>query len=177
MGDGTGPGAPYIHFHQRDDEEIRIRLMLKGGGSENASAQYKLPDKRLGAGRDLKGVKKCVVDAVFTAQGKGCGPGVIGVGIGGDRITCFQLAKEQFFRNLDDSNEDPVLDEMEKELETELNTLGIGPMGFGGRTTVLGVKIGAMVRHPACYFVSIAYMCWACRRGEMTIRDGEVQYG
>ena len=175
-GNNIGRNVPYFHFHQWDEDHIRVRLMLKGGGSENVGIQYKLPDASLGAGRDLMGVRKLVVDAVTRAQGFGCAPGIIGVGIGGDRITSFMLSKELFFRRLGSQNEDPALNDLENELYENLNKLGIGPMGFGGKTTVLGVYIGAQHRHPATYFVSISYMCWAYRRKMMTVKGSEVTY-
>ncbi|MFA6033424.1 MAG: fumarate hydratase, partial [Myxococcota bacterium] len=150
--------------------------LLKGGGSENASAQYSLPDAAIGAGRDLDGVRRCILHAAHLAQGRGCAPGTLGVGVGGDRMTSYLCAKEQLLRKLDDTNSDPRLGALETRVRSEVNSLGIGPMGFGGRTTVLGVKIGARHRLPASFFVSIAYMCWALRRCTMTIRDGVVEY-
>jgi fumarate hydratase class I len=137
-------------------------------------AQYKLPNASLGAGRDLDGVRKVVLDAIYRAQGKGCAPSVLGIAIGGDRGSGYVHAKEQLFRPLGGrhalANPVPELAELEERLLRDCNQLGIGPMGFGGKTTVFGVKIGAYHRLPACYFVSIAYMCWACRRARMTIR-------
>ncbi|MFQ6618652.1 MAG: fumarate hydratase, partial [Fidelibacterota bacterium] len=173
-GDNVGIGSPFIHFNEWNDEALQFKLMLKGGGCENVGAQYKLPDSGLKAGRDLDGVKHCVVDTVTNAQGLGCAPGIIGVGIGGDRGSSYLLSKEQFFRKLDDRNEDETLADMEDELFEKLNSLGIGPMGFGGKTTVLGVKIGHLHRLPASYFVSVSYMCWAYRRKIMTIKNGSV---
>jgi len=175
-GDNTGQGFPYLHFHEVDEPGLRVRLMLKGGGSENVGHQYRLPDSRLKAGRDLAGVRKCVIDAVFNAQGKGCAPGTVGVGVGGDRATSFMESKEQLFRAVGDTNPDPELAALEVRLYDELNSLGIGPMGFGGKTTVLGVKIGARHRVPASFFVAVTYMCWAYRRAAMTLRQGEVIY-
>jgi fumarate hydratase class I len=172
-GTNLGGNAPYVTFKAWEKDEIRVKLMLKGGGSENVGAQYKLPDTALGAGRDLTGIRKCVLDAVYKAQGQGCAPGIIGVGIGGDRATSYLLSKEQFFRRLGSANEDPELDAFEKELYADLNRLGIGPMGFGGRTTVLGVFVAKQHRHPATFYVAISYMCWACRRKEMTLTNGE----
>jgi fumarate hydratase class I len=169
----VGVNAPYVTFKAWERSETRVKLMLKGGGSENVGAQYKLPDTALGAGRDLKGIRKCVLDAVFKAQGMGCAPGVIGVGIGGDRSTSYLLSKEQFFRRLGSANEDPALDAFEKELYADLNKLRIGPMGFGGETTVLGAFVGKQHRHPATFYVAVSYMCWACRRKEMTLINGE----
>jgi fumarate hydratase class I len=169
-GDNTGIGSPYIHFDETDGDEITLKLILKGGGSENVSIQYSLPDSQLNAGRDIEGIKKCILDAAFKAQGFGCAPGVLAVGVGGDRMTSYMCAKEQLLRRLDDTNTDPLLDQMEKEIYNLSNLLGIGPMGFGGKTTVLGVKIGKRHRVPASFFVSIAYMCWAFRRAEIKLR-------
>jgi fumarate hydratase class I len=177
-GDNTGDDHyPTIHFEEVDeDQPLVIELILKGGGCENVSTQYKLPDNRLGAGRDLEGVRKVVLDAVHQAQGKGCAPGVLGVAIGGDRGASYLAAKEALFRDLEDQNENPTLDEMEERLTEESNQLGIGPMGFGGQTTVLGTKIKGLHRLPASYYVSIAYMCWAYRRRKLTYQNGEAVY-
>jgi len=175
-GNNLGLGAPYIHFQEKDSPGLSVRLMLKGGGCENVGAQYKLPDPRLQAGRDLEGVRRCVLDAVFQAQGRGCAPGTIGVGIGGDRATSYLEAKEQHFRTLDEVNPDPTLGALEARLYRESNELGIGPMGFGGKTSVLGVKIGVRHRLPASYFVAVSYMCWANRRASLTLVGEEVTY-
>ncbi|MGD2078534.1 MAG: fumarate hydratase [Chloroflexota bacterium] len=176
-GDNTGEDFPTMHFHEWENNTIHIELLLKGGGCENVSTQYKLPNTSLGAGRDLEGVRRVVLDAVYQAQGKGCAPGVLGVAIGGDRGSSYIKSKQQLLRNLDDSNPDEDLAALEDRLYEEANELGIGPMGFGGKTTVLGVKVGAQHRLPASYFVSIAYMCWANRRASMdvSIEDGDVE--
>ena len=164
--DGTnvGPGSPTIHFHQHRDPEVTVRLILKGGGCENVGAQYSLPNEKLKANRDLDGCRRAILDAVLQAQGKGCGPGILGICIGGDRATGYEHSKQQLLRKLDDSNPDPELDRLEKEIVETSNKLGIGPMGFGGKTTLLGAKIGVLNRLPASYFVSVSYMCWAYRR-------------
>jgi len=175
-GNNIGINAPYIHFHQWNKDEVRIQLMLKGGGSENVGTQYKLPDSILKAGRDIAGVRKVIIDAVLNAQGLGCAPGIIGVGIGGDRVTSYILSKEQFFRKIGQRNPDKLLADLEIELYNDLNKLGIGPMGFGGKTTVLDVFIDAQARHPASFFVAISYTCWAFRRKSMTIKNEEVIY-
>ncbi|MBC8506851.1 MAG: fumarate hydratase [Anaerolineales bacterium] len=177
-GDNTGDEHyPTIHFEEVDeDQPLTIELMLKGGGCENVGAQYKLPDNRLGAGRDLEGVRKVVLDAVNDAQGKGCAPGALGVSIGGDRGSSFLASKETLFRQLDDKNDDPELAALEERITEEANQLDIGPMGFGGKTTVLGTKIKGLHRLPASYFVSVSYMCWAYRRRKMVVQDGEVTY-
>ena len=169
--DGTnvGPGAPAFHFHQHRSAEVRVRLVLKGGGCENVGAQYSLPQESLHANRDLAGCRKVILDAVLQAQGKGCGPGILGVCIGGDRATGYELSKTQFLRLIDDRNPHPELDALEQDILKTANELGIGPMGFGGKTTLLGVKICAANRLPASYFVSISYMCWAYRRQGVTL--------
>jgi len=175
-GTNLGEGVPTIHFEEWEQDYLKARLMLKGGGCENVSVQYSLPNAQLQAGRDLEGVRKVVLDAVFKAQGKGCSPGVLGVAIGGDRGVSYFKAKEQLFRPIDDKAGTPELAALEKRLTEEANQLGIGPMGFGGETTVLGTKVGAPHRHPASFFVTVAYMCWADRRRTMTWRDGEYAY-
>lgn len=185
-------GAPVVHYVQSKREKGKakkcaVTLIMKGGGSENMSRQYSLPDATLGAGRDLTGVRKCVLDAVQKIQGYGCAPGILGICIGGDRATGYEVAKEQLLRPLDEdclssglhdcvidcqtrqSNNPTIqtlqqLRSLEKRMLREANALGIGPMGLGGKTTLLGVKIGARPRVPASFFVTVAYMCWACRR-------------
>jgi fumarate hydratase class I len=162
-GDNTGPGSPVFHFHQWREPHVEVKVMLKGGGCENMNAQYSLPDPRFG-GRDLKGVENAILDCILQAQGQGCGPGILGVCIGGDRGTSYGFAKEQLLRTLDDTNTDPLLADLEKRVVEKANQSGIGPMGFGGKTTLLACKIGKQNRLPASFFVSIAYMCWAYRR-------------
>ena len=166
-GDNLGPGTPIIHFDQWDKDQIEIKLILKGGGCENTNAQYSVPVElpHLGrADRKLDGVKKCILHAVWQAQGKGCAPGAVGVCIGGDRTSGYLHAKEQLFRTLDDVNPDPRLAELEASIMSTVNTLEIGAMGFGGKVTLIGCKIGALNRLPASFFVSVAYDCWAFRR-------------
>ncbi len=175
-GDNTGPGAPVIHFHEWGRKSLVADLMLKGGGSENVSATYSLPHAATGAGRDLEGIRRVIIDAVFQAQGKGCAPGYIGVGVGGDRATSMLEAKEQLFRRMDDRNPDKVLDKLERRLVKECNQLDIGAMGFGGKTTVLGVKVGTRHRLPASFFVAVAYLCWAARRSSVTITEKGATY-
>lgn len=176
-GDNLGDEAfPTIHFEEIEGDELIVDLMLKGGGCENVGAQYALPNNRLGAGRDMEGVRAVVLDAVYHAQGKGCAPGVLGVAIGGDRGSSYARSKEALFRPLADAQNDPELAKMEDRLTEEANQLGIGPMGFGGATTVLGVKVEGMHRLPASYFVSVSYMCWAHRRHRMTVHGDDINY-
>lgn len=175
-GNNLGIAFPVFHMEESEDEALEVALLLKGGGSENVSTQYSLPYEPLKAGRDLEGVRRVVLEAVQRAQGEGCAPGILGVCIGGDRGTSYTQAKMQLLRPLDGVNPVPELAALEERLLRECNELRIGPMGFGGRTTVLGVKIGAAHRLPASFFVTVAYVCWACRRARMTVRNGEVTY-
>ncbi len=173
-GNNLGPGTPVIHFEQWERDDIEVKLLLKGGGCENMNAQYSLPSElaHLGrADRTLEGVRKCILHAVWNAQGKGCAPGAIGVCIGGDRTSGYVEAKQQLFRSLDDVNPDPRLAELEADIMRTANTLGVGPMGFGGKISLIGCKVGALNRLPASFFVSIAYDCWAYRRLGVTL-DG-----
>lgn len=175
-GNNLGPGTPVFHFHQTTRKDVTVKLILKGGGCENVGAQYSLPDSRLQADRDLEGVKKCILDAVVQAQGKGCGPGILGVAIGGDRATGYLHSKEQFLRSLTDINPNAVLARLEEEMIRKANELGIGPMGFGGETTLLGCKAGVLNRLPASYFVTVSYMCWAFRRqGFVITNQGKIK--
>lgn len=166
-GDNLGPETPVIHFEQWEQDDIEVKLLLKGGGCENKNIQYSLPCEldHLGkAGRDLDGVKKCLLHAVWQAQGQGCAPGAIGVCIGSDRAHGYWLAKQELFRTLDDTNPDPVLAQLEAEVMAEANKIGVGAMGFGGQASLIGCKVTSANRLPASFFVSVAYDCWAFRR-------------
>ena len=171
-GDNVGVDLPHIEFEPSPDGKVTIDLLLKGGGCENTGAQYRLPEPSLKAGRDIAGVERCVIDAVHKAQGQGCAPGILGVCIGGDRAGGYAGAKKQLLRRLDDVNPDPELAALEDRLMERCNHLGVGPMGFGGLTTLLGVKVGWRHRHPASFFVSISYCCWSDRRRRLVVEDG-----
>lgn len=179
-GDNLGAGTPVIHFEQWERDDIEVKLILKGGGCENKNIQYSLPTELEGlgkAGRDLDGIRKCILHAVYQAQGQGCSAGFIGVGIGGDRTTGYELAKKQLFRAVDDTNPNEDLAKLEDYILENANKLGIGTMGFGGEVTLLGCKIGVMNRLPASFFVSVAYNCWAYRRQGVLIdaTSGEIK--
>ncbi|GIN84862.1 fumarate hydratase class I [Heyndrickxia sporothermodurans] len=179
-GDNLGGGTPVIKFEQWEKDYIDVRLILKGGGCENKNIQYSLPCELEGlgrAGRDLDGIRKCILHSVYQAQGQGCSAGFIGVGIGGDRSSGYDLAKEQLFRSTEDVNPNEDLRKLEDYILENANKLGIGTMGFGGETTLLGCKIGVMNRIPASFFVSVAYNCWAFRRLGVKVNPetGEIQ--
>ena len=166
-GDNLGPGTPIIHFEQWEQDDVEVRLILKGGGCENMNIQYSVPctlDHLGRADRNWEGVRKCILHAVWQAQGQGCSPGALGVCIGGDRTSGYENAKLQLLRTLDDTNPDPQLARLEEEIMQEANQLGIGTMGFGGKVSLIGCKVTARNRLPACFFVSVAYDCWAFRR-------------
>ncbi len=166
-GDNLGEETPVIHFEQWEEDEVEVKLILKGGGCENKNIQYTVPcdlDHLGRADRNLEGVRKCVLHAVWQAQGQGCAPGAVGVCIGSDRAHGYALAKQQLFRTLDDVNPNPLLAKLEAEIMEEANRIGVGAMGFGGKVSLIGCKIGAANRLPASFFVSVAYDCWAFRR-------------
>ncbi|MFC5713244.1 fumarate hydratase [Thalassorhabdus alkalitolerans] len=178
-GDNLGPGTPAMYFEQWEKDYIDVRLVLKGGGCENKNIQYSLPAELEGlgrAGRDLDGIRKCIMHSVYQAQGQGCSAGFIGVGIGGDRTSSYSLAKDQLFRSVDDVNPNQELKKLEEYVLENANKLGIGTMGFGGEATLLGCKVGTMNRLPASFFVSVAYNCWAFRRLGVAIdpQNGEI---
>ncbi|MBB4825374.1 fumarate hydratase class I [Sporosarcina luteola] len=180
-GDNLGLGLPVVKFEQWEEDHIEVKLILKGGGCENKNIQYSLPTELEGlgrAGRDLDGIRKCILHSVYQAQGQGCSAGFIGVGIGGDRASGYDLAKEQLFREVDDVNPIAELAELERYILKTANTLGIGTMGFGGEATLLGCKVGVMHRIPASFYVSVAYNCWAYRRMAIDIdaATGEIQH-
>src|SRR5579863_1324271 len=166
-GDNLGEETPVMHFEQWEQDEIEVKLILKGGGCENKNIQYSVPadlDHLGKADRNLEGVRRCILHAVWQAQGQGCAPGAVGVCIGSDRAHGYLLAKHQLFRTLDDSNPNPALASLEAEIMDEANRIGVGAMGFGGKVSLIGCKIAAANRLPACFFVSVAYECWAYRR-------------
>jgi fumarate hydratase class I len=179
-GNNLGPGTPVIHFEQWDKSDIEVKLLLKGGGCENTNIQYSVPCDlpHLGrADRNLEGVRKCILHAVWQAQGKGCSPGAVGVCIGGDRAAGYAHAKQQLFRPLDDINPDLRLADLEATVMKTVNVLGVGTMGFGGATTLIGCKVGTLNRLPASFFVSVAYDCWAFRRLGVVLdgKDGSIR--
>jgi fumarate hydratase, class I len=166
-GNNLGTETPVIHFEQWEEDEIEVKLILKGGGCENKNIQYSVPCEleHLGrADRNLEGVRKCILHAVWQAQGQGCAPGALGVCIGSDRAHGYDLAKSQLFRTLDDTNPVPELAKLEGQIMEEANSIGVGAMGFGGKASLIGCKIMAANRLPASFFVSVAYECWAFRR-------------
>ena len=175
-------GCPVCHFERRSEvggqrsDAVEVWLLQKGGGSENMSRQFSLPDDAMRAGRDLEGVRKCLLRAVWEAQGYGCAPGILGVCVGSDRAGGFAAAKRQLLRPLDDVASEPALADLERRVLADANQLGIGPMGMGGKTTLLGVKIAARPRLPASYFVTVAYMCWACRRRGARVVGDKVEW-
>lgn len=180
-GDNLGEGTPVMHWEQwENSDEIEVKLLLKGGGCENKNIQYSLPMEleHLGkAGRNLDGIRKCILHAVWQAQGHGCAIGAVGVCIGGDRTSGYEHAKKQLFRTLDDVNPNETLAELEHYIMSHVNDLKIGTMGFGGNATLIGCKIGVQNRLPASFFVSVAYDCWAFRRQGVVLdaRTGEIK--
>ncbi|MBE0700839.1 MAG: fumarate hydratase [Acholeplasmataceae bacterium] len=147
-----------IHTRLVKGNQIRITLAPKGGGSENMSLV-----KMLIPSDGLEGIKKLVLKSIFEAGGKPCPPLVVGIGIGGNLEKSALIAKEAIMRDIDDVNPDPILAKLETEWLDEINRLGVGPMGFGGSTTALAVKIAAYPCHIASLPVAINIQCHASR--------------
>ncbi len=175
-GDGVGDGVPVVYYSEWQENYTMLDLLLKGGGSENISATYKLPDATLDAERDVEGIRRCILDAVWRAQGRGCPPYIVAVGVAATKDDAALLAKRQLLRKLDDVHDDKQVAAFESNLVAEINELGIGPGGLSGRTTALSVKIGVHARHPATFFVEVAFGCWAHRRWRMRFGRGKVVY-
>ena len=171
-GDNTGRNIPYINWEIVAGDTLEITVLPKGGGSENVCTMGMLVP-----GEGINGLKKFVIDSVIKAGSKPCPPNILGVAIGGGSDIALKLAKKALLRPLDQPNPDPELAELEKELLEAANSTGIGPMGLGGKITVLGVKIDYAVRHPASYPAAVAFNCWAARRATARIYlDGNAEY-
>ena len=171
-GDNTGKKIPWINWELVSGDSLAITVFPKGGGSENASIVGMLKP-----GVGLTGVKKLVVDNALSYMGKACSPNIIGVGIGGGADIAIKIAKEQLRRPLSDRHPEPEVAKIEDELMDAINSSGIGPMGLGGATTVLGVKVDYAMRHPASLPVGVAVQCWAARHSKAIIsRDLDVEY-
>jgi len=175
-GDNIGAGSPIIKFMESRGDGLEIKLLLKGGGSENISTQYKLPNPKLDAGRDMDGVRKCALDAVASAQGRGCPPGILAIVAGGDRALGFEHAKKMFFRKIGERSGVKELAILEEKILADANKLGVGPAGLGGACTLLDVKADALSRNPPSYFVTVAYNCWPLRRWTLKLAGGRAEY-
>jgi len=171
-GNNTGRFIPYIHWQIVPGNTLEITVMPKGGGSENVSALGMLSPSQ-----GTKGLKKFVVDTVIKAGAKPCPPTVLGVAVGGGAEIAMELAKKTLLKPLNHPNADPEVAKLEQELREAANSTGIGPMGLGGKTTVLDVKVDYAYRHPASYPVAVVVQCWAARRASARIySDGKVEY-
>ncbi len=175
LGNGVGEKIPTIYFEEWEKDFIKINLLLKGGGSENIGKTYSLPNPELKAGRDLNGIRKCVLDAAIKAQGLGCPPNIVSVVVGGSKDAVAVEAKKLFFE-MHKKNEKKETAEFEEKLLKEINSLGIGAMGLGGKTTALDLKTKFLARHPATFFVEIAFCCWAERKHSLEWKSGEAKY-
>jgi fumarate hydratase subunit alpha len=171
-GNNTGLRMPYINYRFSDEDYLEIGVMPKGAGSENMSALSMLTPSQ-----GVKGVKEFALNTVLNAGGKPCPPTIIGMGIGGSADISMKLAKEALVRPLDQKHSDPEIAELEQELFTELNSLGIGPMGLGGKTTLLGLNIEYAYCHTASLPVAINVQCWAARKAIARIHpDGSIEH-
>ncbi|MBU1120898.1 fumarate hydratase, partial [Candidatus Micrarchaeota archaeon] len=169
-------GIPSLYFQQWNSPSIKIDLLLKGGGSENIGRTYSLPNEELNAERNLDGVRKCVLDAVVKAQGMGCPPSIISVVVGGSKDAIAIESKKLFLEKLSKKNKNPKLALFEKKLLEEINSTGIGPIGIGGSSTALALKTKFLSRHPATFFVEVAFSCWCDRRTSLEWKNGAAKY-
>lgn len=170
-GNNLGEGMPVVHFSPTDDEFVEITVMPKGAGSENMTRLV-----MLNPSDGVEGVKKAITDAVLEAGGRPCPPGIVGVGIGGTSEKCISMAKEALLIPVGGDNPDPVLREIEEDVFVKLNESGLGPMGLGGRTTVLGVRVKKAACHTASLPVAVSIGCWANRRATARITSEKVEY-
>ncbi|MEM3509852.1 MAG: fumarate hydratase [Nitrososphaerales archaeon] len=171
-GTNVGLHMPYIHIDKTKEKFLEITVMPKGFGAENMSALAMLTPAH-----GLKGVKEFILQTVVKAGGNPCPPGILGIGIGGTADVAMKLAKEALLRPLGSRNPDPEVAKLEEELLEALNGLGIGPMGLGGKTTLLGVNIEVAYTHTAGLPVAVNYQCWAARRASARIYpDGRVEH-
>lgn len=171
-GDNVGRKMPYVNFKIWDKDYLEITVMTKGAGSENMSQLAMLTPSQ-----GVKGVKEFILNVILKAGSNPCPPTILGVGIGGSSDIAAKLAKEALLRPINKPNEDPEIASMENELKDALNELGIGVMGLGGKTTVLGVNIEYAFCHTASLPVAVNVQCWAARRGTAQIYpDGKVKY-
>ncbi|MFH1663446.1 MAG: fumarate hydratase [archaeon] len=175
-GNCIGKGIPTVYFEEKEGNGIKFNLLLKGGGSENIGKTYSLPNPELNAGRDLNGIKKCVLDAVVKAQGLGCPPNIVSVVVGGSKDAIAVESKKQLLEKLNEKSNEKEILEFEEKLLKEINSLKIGPMGLGGKTTAFTVKVKFLARHPASFFVEVAFCCWADRRHSLKWDNGEAEY-
>ena len=153
-----------VHVKVVPGDTFRIDVAPKGGGSENMSVV-----KMLIPADGVEGIKKLVIDTVFNAGGKPCPPVIVGIGIGGNFEKCALMAKEALFREIGDRSPDPLACKLEEELKEEINKLGVGPMGFGGRITCLAVKVNVYPCHIASLPVAINIQCHAARHKSCTL--------
>jgi fumarate hydratase subunit alpha len=171
-GDNTGRFIPYTNWEMTSGNSVELTVMTKGGGSENVCVTGMLVP-----GEGIKGLKKFVIDAVIKAGAQPCPPTILGIAMGGGTDISIKLAKKTLLRPVNEPNSDPEIAKLEKEIFEAANMTGIGPMGLGGKTTVLGVHIDYAFRHPASFPAAVAFNCWASRRASARISaDGTVEY-
>jgi len=171
-GDNTGRFIPYVNWEIVPGDNVEMTVMTKGGGSENVCVTGMLVP-----GEGIKGLKRFAVDAVIKAGAQPCPPNILGIAIGGGIDISMKLAKKALLKPLNEPNPEPELAKLEKEILEVANMTGIGPMGLGGKTTVLGVHVDYAYRHPASFPAAVAFNCWAARRASARINaDGTVEY-
>ncbi len=166
--DNTGRFIPSITWDFVDGSDITITALPKGGGSENQSALGMIKPTE-----GLEGAKKFVIDRILEAGGEPCPPTIIGVCIGGGADLSMKLAKKALLRRTGERHPDPKIADLERELIEKINSSGIGPMGLGGKTTVLDVHVEYASRHPASFPVGVVVQCWAHRKAKVIIHSDD----
>jgi fumarate hydratase subunit alpha len=171
-GDNTGKCIPWIDWEVIEGEILELTALPKGFGAEMMSGFAMLTPSD-----GIKGLKRFVVDTLIKAGARPCPPVILGIGVGGGADGVMKLAREAVLRSLNRRNENPEIAKLEKELLRLVNETGIGPMGLGGKTTVLGVNIEYAHTHTAALPVGVIVQCWAARKASARIRpDGHVEY-
>ncbi|MEM2523095.1 MAG: fumarate hydratase [Candidatus Bathyarchaeia archaeon] len=171
-GDNTGRFIPYIHWEIVPGNTVELTVMTKGGGSENVCLTGMLVP-----GEGINGLKKFVIESIIKAGAQPCPPTIVGVAMGGGADIAMKLAKKALLRPLNEPNPNQEIAKLERELYEAANMTGIGPMGLGGKITVLGVHVEYAYRHPASFPAAVAFNCWAARRATARIHpDGNVEY-
>lgn len=170
-GDNTGRFTPFIHWDLVEGDDVRIAVLPKGGGSENASAL-----EMLVPGVGIAGIERAVVEHVVSCQGKPCPPTILGIGIGGGADIALHLGKRAILRPIGSAHPEPHIAALERDLLELVNRTGVGPMGVGGATTSLAVHVEVASRHPASLPLGIIVQCWADRRAQVLLRsDGTAE--
>jgi fumarate hydratase subunit alpha len=166
----TGRGQSTTHIELGEGRKFQIDLLVRGAGAENCGRLFMLRPVE-----GLRAIERAVMLTLTEAWGRPCPPVILGIGVGGSMETAPLMAKHALLRPLDEPNPDPALARLERQIERAANRLKIGPMGLGGKTTVLGVRIEKAACHTASLPVAIALQCWPARRAKAKLVGGRLK--